>query len=146
MDEQMGTPTEEELRAAMEEQMRRIRVEDVVLQSVATLVNLAGRRLGLGGAEDERDLEQAKLAIDATRALVPMCPPDQQEAIRQALSQVQMAFAQAAQAGSAAGADESPGSSPQSPGGQDEDAQQASSPEDAERARARSKIWTPPGA
>ena len=40
-------PTEEEMRAALEEQMRNIRVEDVVLQTTATLINLAGRRVGL---------------------------------------------------------------------------------------------------
>ena len=49
MHEEMREPTEEELRAAFEEQMRQIRVEDVILQTVATLVNLAGRRLGLAG-------------------------------------------------------------------------------------------------
>ena len=66
-------PTEEELRAAMEEQMRRIRVQDVLLQTAATLVNLGGRRLGLApDAGDERDLEQARLAIEGVRALVPL--------------------------------------------------------------------------
>jgi hypothetical protein len=150
--DEMREPTEEELRAAMEEQMRRIRVEDVVLQSLATLVNLAGRRLGVPGTEDERDLEQAKLAIDAARALVPTCPPDQQEPIRQALSQVQMAYARAAQeptgdSRQSTGAQyESPGSSPQSPGQQDEGAGEESAQDAAERAKARAKIWTPPGA
>ena len=59
MNEQSGQPpTEAEMQAALDEQMRNIRVEDVVLQTVATLVNLAGRRLGLAG-EAEKDLEQA---------------------------------------------------------------------------------------
>lgn len=157
MHDEMREPTEEELRAAMEEQMKQIRVEDVVLQSLATLVNLAGRRLGLPGTEDERDLGQARLAIDAARALVPMCPPDQQEPIRQALTQVQMAYARAAQEGSDAGSSsESPGPSPQSPGqqgeaagegsAQDEAAGKGSAQDEAERAKARAKIWTPPGA
>ena len=96
MHDEMREPTEEELRAAMEEQMSQIRVEDVILQSVATLVNLAGRRLGLAGTESERDLEQAKLAIDAARALVPLAAEEQREPIRQALTQVQMAFAREA--------------------------------------------------
>ena len=86
MHDEMREPTEEELRAAMEEQMSRVRVEDVILQSVATLVNLAGRRLGLAGTEAERDLDQAKLAIDAARALVPLAAEEQQEPIRQALT------------------------------------------------------------
>ena len=128
MNEQMREPSEEELRAALEEQMRNIRVEDVVLQTVATLVNLAGRRLGLAG-DGQKDLEQAKLAIDSARALLPFTPEDQLEPIKQAMAQLQMAFAQEAQQPSATG------EGPPGEGGAEED----------ERAKARSKIWTPPG-
>ena len=113
--------------------MRNIRVEDVVLQTVATLVNLAGRRLGLAG-EGEKDLEQAQLAIDAARALLPMCPEDQLEPIKQAMAQLQMAFAREAQA---------TGDSRQSTGPQDEAAPKDAPDEEAEREKARSKIWTP---
>ena len=49
-------PSEEELRDALEEQLRQ--VEDVVLQTVVTLVNLAGRRLT--AEEGEKDLDQAQ--------------------------------------------------------------------------------------
>lgn len=135
-------PTEEELRAALEEQMRRIRVEDVLLQTVATLLNVGARRLGLLSASEEEaavdvDIDQAKLAIDAARALVPLCPQDQIDPIRQALSQLQMAFARETQAGGAPspGAQSEPSTAP-SPGPTEEE----------ERAKARSKIWTPPGA
>ena len=48
MSAEESEPTEEEMRAALEEQMRNIRVEDVVLQTTATLINLAGRRVGPG--------------------------------------------------------------------------------------------------
>jgi hypothetical protein len=138
-------PTEEELKAALEDQMRRIRVEDVVLQTVATLVNVGARRLGLTGEPEEKELEQARLAIDASRALVPMCPSEQLEPIKQALSQLQMAYAREAGAPSAVtGQGESPGAVPQSPAAEDEPKEQGS--EDEERAKARSKIWTPPGA
>jgi hypothetical protein len=89
---QEGQPSEEELRAALEEQMKRITVEDVLLQTVVTLVNLAGRRLTV---EDEKDLEQARLGIEAVRALLPLCPQDQIGPIKDALSQLQMLFAQA---------------------------------------------------
>ena len=77
--------TEEQLQAAFEEQMRNIRVEDVVLQTVATLVNLAGRRLGLAG-EGEKDVAQAQVAIDAARALMPFVPEEQLPPIKQAMS------------------------------------------------------------
>jgi hypothetical protein len=88
-----GQPSEEELRAALEEQMKRITVTDVLLQTVVTLINLAGRKLGLAGTEDEKDLAQSKLAIDAVRALMPLLPDEQAAAVRDALSQIQMAYA-----------------------------------------------------
>jgi hypothetical protein len=87
-----GQPSEEELRAALEEQMKRITAEDVILQTVVTLVNLAGRRLTVEG---EQDIEQARLGIEAVRALLPLCPQDQVGPIKEALSQLQMLFAQA---------------------------------------------------
>lgn len=141
--QQEAAPSEEEMRAAFEEQMRRIRVEDVLLQTAATLVNLAARRLGLAtepgqDVSQERDVEQARLAIDGVRALVPLCPEEQVGPLREALSQLQMAFAREAQDEGAppptGGEGEAP--APDAPS-QDE--------QDAERAKARAKIWTPPG-
>jgi hypothetical protein len=131
-------PSEEELRAALEEQMKRISVRDVLLQTVVTLVNLGGRRLGLAGTEDERDLEQAKLSIDATRALMPLLPEEEANAVREALSQLQMAYVrEQQQAGAPPSGAEGGGEAPAAGG--------PSAEEEAERARARSKIWTPPG-
>ncbi len=148
MSAQGPEPTEEEMRAALEEQMRNIRVEDVVLQTTATLINLAGRRLGLTAepgedASGEVDLQQAKLAIDGARALSPLCPPEQAEPIRQALSQLQMAFAQLTQAPGGAGVEGAPSGPPPTAGG--EPPADAPADEDEERAKARSKLWTPPG-
>ena len=148
MHDEMREPTEEELRAAFEEQMRHVRVEDVILQTVATLVNLGAQRLGMAGeAGVERDLQQVQLSIEGARALTPLCPEDQQGAIRQALSQLQLAFAREAQAGQAAPAGEAPAPAAPEAGGDPAAAQTA--PEDAdteaERAKARAKIWTPPG-
>ena len=138
----MEEPTEEKLRAALEEQMRHIRVEDVILQTVATLVNLAARRLGLATApgedpSEERDIEQARLAIEAVRALVPLSPEEQMAPVRQALTQLQMAFARETQAAGEPGVPPTPGPAPPEPQGPSE--------EEQERAKARSKIWTPPG-
>ena len=134
-------PSDEELRAALEEQMRRIRVEDVLVQTAVTLVNLAGRRLGLSSPEGEpdeaKDLAQARLAIEGTRALLPLLPAEPQGPIRDALSQLQLAFAR-----------ESTGTGePPAPGGGEgaDEAAAAKAAADAERAKARSKIWTPPG-
>ena len=142
MHDEPGAPTEEELRAAFEEQMRHIRVEDVILQTVATLVNLGAQRLGVTAeAGVERDLGQVQLAIEGARALAPLCPEDQQDAIRQALSQLQMAFAREAQPGPPAPASEA---APE-PEGEARTEDDAARRAEAERAKARSKIWTPPG-
>src|SRR5665213_1263578 len=68
-----GPATEEELRAAYEAEIKKIRVEQVLLEQVVTLVNLGMRRTGLApGTEDERDLGQVRLAIDSIRALLPV--------------------------------------------------------------------------
>ena len=52
-------PTEEELRAAYEAELKKIRVEQILLDQVVSLINLGMRRTGLSpGTEDERDLAQ----------------------------------------------------------------------------------------
>jgi hypothetical protein len=89
-------PTEEELRAAYEAELKKIRVEQIVLEQVISLVNLGMRRTGLApGTEDERDIEQVRVAIEAVRALLPLAEQaagPQAGAIRDALSQLQMAY------------------------------------------------------
>jgi hypothetical protein len=143
-----GQPTEAELQAALEEQMRNLRVEDVLVQTTVTLVNLGAQRLGLtaGPGEDpgpERDLAQAKTAIEAVRALLPLCPAEVGQQIAPALSQLQMAFAREAQ-GEAAPTAEGGAPGADVPAG--DPASDQASAADAERAKARAKIWTPPGA
>jgi hypothetical protein len=90
-------PTEEELRAAYEAEMKRIHVDDILVQTVVSLLNLGGRRAGLApGTEDERDLEQVRAAVEGVRALLPLVEPQLgQDAaqLRQALSQLQIAYA-----------------------------------------------------
>src|SRR4051794_716851 len=135
-------PTEEQIRA-FEEQLKRIRVEDVIVQTLVTLVNLGARRLGLTGEPESRDLEQAQLAIEGARALMPLIPGDELGPIRDALSQLQVAFAREAQ-----GMPGPPAGAPPSPGGDVPAANEASgeqAADEAERAKARSKLWTPPG-
>jgi hypothetical protein len=89
-------PTEEELRAAYEEEIKKIRVEQVLLEHVVTLINLGMRRTGLApGTESERDQMQVRLAIEAVRATMPLIEqiaPQQVKPIRDALSQLQLAF------------------------------------------------------
>jgi hypothetical protein len=102
-------PTEEELRAAyqaqLEEQLKQLRVEDVLVQTIVTLINLGGRKAGLApGTEGERDPEQLRLAIEGARALLPLIEdqlgPDG-GTIRDALSQLQLGYSRLAGAGAA---------------------------------------------
>jgi hypothetical protein len=135
-----GAPTEEQI-AAFEEQLKRIRVEDVLVQTLVTLVNLGARRLGLTGEPDARDLDEARLAIEGAMALAQLVPQEGLEPVRDALAQLQMAYVREAGGGAAPqpGADDG-AAEPAPPGGDP-----AKAAEDAERAKARSKLWTPPG-
>ncbi len=89
-------PTEEELRAAYEAEIKRIHIDQVLLEHVVSLINLGMRRTGLApGTEDERDVEQVRTAIDAIRAQLPLLErtaADKIGPIRDALSQLQLAF------------------------------------------------------
>jgi hypothetical protein len=89
-------PSEEQLRAAYEAEIKKIRVEQVIVENVVTLINLGMRRTGLSpGTEDERDSAQVGLAIESIRALLPQVEqfaPAQVGPIRDALSQLQLAF------------------------------------------------------
>ena len=90
-------PTEEELRAAYEAELQRIHVDDILVQTVVSLLNLGGRRAGLApGTEHERDLEQVRSAVEGVRALLPLVEPKlgpDAAQLRQALSQLQIAYA-----------------------------------------------------
>ena len=67
------------------------------MQTVVSLLNLAARRAGLTGAGDEEiDLDQVGQAIEATRALLPLVEPvlgPDVKQVRDALSQLQLAYA-----------------------------------------------------
>lgn len=109
----MSTPefSEEQLRA-LEAEMDRISVDDVLLQTVVSLVNLGARKAGLGGPEGApADLEQTRQAIEGARALLPLLEPrhsDKLGQVRDALSRLQMAYVQQREQAEAAPADEAP--------------------------------------
>jgi hypothetical protein len=112
-------PSEEELRAAYEAEIKSLRVEHILLDNVAALANLGMRRTGLApGTEGERDPAQVRLAIESIRALLPVveqAAPSQVAAIRDAVSQLQIAFVRIGGAAEAGGAD--PGAGGPSAGG-----------------------------
>jgi hypothetical protein len=132
--EQPRQPTEEELAAAYEAQLKQIRVEDVLIQTLVSLLNLGGRKagLGVGGVpnEDERDPEQVRQAIEGVRALLPIVEPllgQDATQIREALSQLQLAYTKIAGGAEAA---ESGGS-------------EQPKPEDAGPAQSSGRLWVP---
>ncbi len=115
-------PTEEEMREAL----KQLRVGDVLLQTVVTLVNLTGRRLT---AEGEKDLDQAREGIEAIRALLPLCPEEELGPIKDAVSQLQMIYVR--ETGGGGGEGQPPAQEPGQP--------------EAPKREEPSRIWTPPG-
>jgi hypothetical protein len=91
----MRQPSEEEIRA-LEAELEKLTVDDVLLQTIVTLINLGARKAGTAEGQ-EADLPQVKQAIDAARALLPIVEPRHGEAlgpVKDALSRLQMAYVQ----------------------------------------------------
>jgi hypothetical protein len=127
--------TEEEARARIEESLRKVRVQDVLLESVVTLINLTARRIA---KEDERDLDQARVGIEAVRALSGLLEEEAQGQVRTALSEIQMLYARAAGGGPEPAEEAAPG------------AAEAEQPPPAEGpregpAKPPPGLWVPPG-
>jgi hypothetical protein len=118
MSGELAEPSEDELRAAWEEQLRLLTPADVIVQTAVSLISLAGRRLGLEpGTEGERDLGQVRDAIDGARALLPVLERGEAGStlapLREAISALQLEYAKlagTAGAGGAAAGGESGGS------------------------------------
>src|SRR5881396_2416217 len=91
--QQEGQPNDEELRAQIEEQLRKVRVQDLLLESVVSVLNLSARRIA---KEDERDLEQARVGIEAVRAVIGLLDSEPAAQVRSALAEVQMLYAKEA--------------------------------------------------
>ena len=115
------TPDQEELQRRLEEQLRRIRVQDLLLESAVSILNLAARRIS---KPDEQDLEQGRVGIEAVRAVLDLLDEGPREQVREALSQVQMLYAREAKGGVTD--DTPPGPTPK-------------------RDEPHSGLWTPPG-
>ena len=123
--EQGAPPDQEELQRRLEEQLRKVRVQDLLLESVASILNLSARRIS---KPDERDLEQGRLGIDAVRAVLELLEPGPREQVREALSQVQMLYAREAKGD----------------GGEEPERPAEAEPEQPQPERP-SGLWTPPG-
>jgi hypothetical protein len=132
------------MRAALEQQMRELRVEDLLIQSIASLLNLSARRIA---KEDERDLDQGRLGIEAVMAVVPLLPEEAATQVKNALSELQMLYAQAAGGGATeGGGDDGPSGGESGPGGGGEVPPRPSPPPaQPPRREPPPKLWTPGG-
>ena len=114
----------------------------MLLQTVVSLVNLGGQRLGATpDTEDMRDLDQVRIAIEGVRALLPVLEERDAEKVRpvrDALSQLQMAYARLA---GEAGTPPPPGGGSAPPGGEKPPPRPGQGP-----GRPRDGgLWVPPG-
>jgi predicted nucleic acid-binding protein len=93
----VSEPTnDEQLIQQLEEELKKLKVADLLVQTLYTVSSLAYRKL----SEEDRDLDQAKLAIEALRALLPVLedsvPEELGRDFKQVTSNLQLAYADAA--------------------------------------------------
>jgi hypothetical protein len=88
-------PSDEQLVEQLEAELKKLKVADLLVQTLYTVSSLGFRRL----APDDRDLDQARLAIEALRALVPLledsAPAELVRDFRQVTANLQLAYADA---------------------------------------------------
>jgi hypothetical protein len=139
--------SEEELRQ-LEAEMERITVDDVLIQTTVTLLNLAARKSGLGAPGSDpthppaADWEQVRQAIEGARALLPLLESrhaEQLGPIRDTLARLQMVYAQRAGG--------QPGQAPEAaPQGAPQEPRQPGEPEQPEGpgpAQTSGRLWVP---
>jgi hypothetical protein len=87
--------SEAEFAARLEEELKRLKISDVLVQTLYTISSLGYHKLGT----EHRDLPQARLAIDSLRALLPVLKEDTPaEVVRdfeQVVANMQLAYAAA---------------------------------------------------
>lgn len=89
-----GEQSAEQLAEQVMAELRKARVSDLLVETCSVIASLGYAKL----APDTRDLEQARLAVEALKALGPLLPEEAARNIRQVVSNLQLAFADAAAA------------------------------------------------
>ena len=88
--------SEQELVEQLQAELSRLKVSDLLLQTVYTISSLGYHRL----SGENKDLEQARLAIEALKALLPVLegavPAEAVRDFNQVLANMQLAYAAAA--------------------------------------------------
>jgi hypothetical protein len=108
---------EEELARQLAEELKKLRVEDVVIQSLVQISSIGYRRLGLTSeTKEDRDLGQVRVAIETMRALVPVLqqvvPAELVRDFESSVANLQLAYAKAATEAQPARQDASPEAPP----------------------------------
>ena len=89
-------PDEQKLIEELQAELAKLKVSDLLLQTLYSISSLGYHRL----SAETRDLAQARLAIEALRALVPVLegsvPDDALRDFQQVLANLQLAYAAAA--------------------------------------------------
>ncbi len=89
-------PDEQKLIEELQAELAKLKVADLLLQTLYSVSSLGYHRL----SGEARDLEQARLAIEALRALVPVLegsvPKEALRDFNQVLANLQLAYAAAA--------------------------------------------------
>ena len=92
----VAEPTDQELIQQLEEELKKLKVSDLLVQTLYTVSSLGYRRL----AGEDQNLAEAKLAIEALRALVPVVEGSASEELvrdfKQVTANLQLAYADAA--------------------------------------------------
>jgi hypothetical protein len=89
---------QEELARELAEELRRLRVEDILVNALVHVSSIGYRRLGLTeDSRDERDLDQSQLAIETMQALVPVLkdflPAELVAGFEEQIANLQLAYA-----------------------------------------------------
>jgi hypothetical protein len=92
---------QEQLARELAEELKKLRVEDVLVNALVHVSTIGYRNLGLTeDSRDERDLEQTRVAIDTMQALVPVLegflPEDLVSGFEEQIANLQLAYAKAA--------------------------------------------------
>jgi len=95
--------SDEELLRKVEEELKKLKVSDLLVQMLYTVSSLGYRRL----STEDRDLDQARVAIEALRVLLPVLegtvPEDVMRDFRQVTANLQLAYADATRTGDPGG-------------------------------------------
>ena len=97
----MDSDEERRLAEQLAEELRRLRVEDVIVQTLVSVSQIGYRRLGLTPeTKGERDLEQVRFAIATMQALTPvletMLSAELVRDFASSVANLQLAYARAA--------------------------------------------------